>query len=174
MENTFYVVNEIYTTKNSHSQSDAVILNYYTQDKDDFIDYIRNSLGLHIANDFDGSYKYINGYEMFKTDVNELLKYIYEYPINFTDRFRDKLKIKENETYDLTITNYFCMLRDKIQYITPIKYGENYDIIDVNNDILIKVEQGYFLYYLIYIIQEAFDKKDFSLICNSIIESYTE
>lgn len=170
MENTFYVVNEVYTCENS--QSDAVILNYYTQDKDDFIDYIRNLLGLHIAYDYDGSYKYINGYEMFKTDEIELLEYIYEYPINFIDKIRDILKIKEGTNYDLTIAYYFCLLRDKIQYITPIKYGKNYDIIDINNDILIEAEQGYFLHYLIHIIQEAFDKKDLSLIINSIIESY--
>lgn len=172
MENTFYVVNEVYTCENS--QSDAVILDYYTQDKDDFIDHIRNSLGLHITYDYDGSYRYINGYEMFKTDEIELLEYIYEYPINFTDKIRDVLKIKEDTTYDLTIAYYFDLLKDKLGYITSVEHSVNYDLIDINNDILIEVEQGYFLYYLIHIIQEAFDKKDLSLINNSIIESYTK
>jgi hypothetical protein len=171
MENTFYVVNEVYTTKDG--QSDAVILEYYTQDKDDFIDHIRNLLGLHIPYDYDGNYRYFNGYEMFKTDKIELLEYIYEYPINFTDKIRDVLKIKEDTTYDLTIAYYTYLLREQIQYITPVEY-KNYDIIDINNDILIECEQGYFLHYLIHIIQEAFDKKDLPLIINSIVESYTK
>ena len=173
MENTFYVVNEIYTHENDN-YDDSIILSYYTQNKNDFLRYLELELGIYLEDEYDGSYRYINGYEIFKTDVNELLEYIYEYPINFTDRFRDKLKIKEDENYDLTIAYYFCLLRDKIEYITSIKYGENYDIIDIDNDILIECEQGYFLYYLIHFIQRAFDKKDLSLINNSIIESYTE
>ena len=170
MENTFYVINEIY----NDNYNDLVIIDFYTQNKDDFIYYVKEVLKLNIENDYNGSYRYINGYEMFKTDKNELLEYIYEYPINFTDKFRDKLKIKEDKTYDLTIANYFCLLRDKIQYITPIKYGENYDIIDINNNIVIEAEQGYFLHYLIHIIQKAFDEKNLYFINNSIIESYTK
>lgn len=170
MENTFYVVNEIY----KGNYNDSVILDFYTQNKDDFIHYVKETLKLNIENDYDGSYRYINGYEMFKTDKNELLEYIYEYPINFVDKIRNVLNIKEDFTYDVTIAYYFCLLRDKIQYITPVKYGKNYDIIDVNNNIVIECEQGYFLHYLIHIIQKAFDKKDLSLINNSIIESYTK
>lgn len=168
MENTFYVVNEIY----KGNYNNFVILDFYTQNKDDFINYVKETLKLNIENDYDGSYRYINGYEMFKTDKNELLKYIYEYPINFTDRFRDKLKIKEDASYDMTIANYFCLLRDKLEYITNVKQGMLYDLIDINNKIVIKTEQGYFLDYLTHFIEDKYF--DRGKLIRAFIESYTK
>lgn len=170
MENTFYVVNEVY----DYGNNDATILNYYTQNKDDFINHIRNSLGLYIKDDYDGSYKYIHGYEMFKADKNELLELIYEYPYNFTQKKRHMFNL-QNKDYDLTIANYYLLLKDFLRGIAIIKnYIMPYDLRDIDNGILIECEQGYFLHYLIYFIDKAFDNLDRDELVRAIVESYTK
>lgn len=171
MENTFYVINEVYIPENDN-YNDLIILEYYTQNKDDFLRHLELELGIYLEDDYDGSYKYINGYEIFKTDVYELIEYIYEYPINFTDRFRDKLKIKEDTNYDMTIANYFCLLRDKLEAITNVKQGMLYDLVDMNNNIVIETEQGYFLNYLTHFIEDKYF--DRGKLIRAYIESYTK
>ena len=171
MENTFYVVNEIY----NYGGNDAIILNYYTQNKDNFINHIRNSLGLYIGDDYDGSYRYINGYEMFKTDEIELLEYIYEYPYNFTQKKRHMFNL-QNKDYDLTIANYYLLLKDFLYGMTIVKEDNimPYDLLDINNGFLIDCEQGYFIHYLIYFIDKAFDNLNRNELVRTIVKSYTE
>ena len=63
MENTFYVVNEIYTHENDN-YNDSIILSYYTQNKNDFLRYLELELGIYLEDEYDGSYRYINGYQI--------------------------------------------------------------------------------------------------------------